>query len=209
MKASRAAEKGQTVPRKRGEPIMVKRPKPKKWKENEARFRELILYISQKCADDSTFGSVKLNKILFFSDFLTYAEFGEPITGFVYQKLANGPAPKRLLPIRNDMIEKGDLGLQEVRRGARVQKRTVNLRKPNLSVFTPQQISIVDVVIDELWGKEAWAVSDLSHGMMSWVVADDKGEIPYETVFLSNDPLTEIDIQRGKEIAKEHGLLKR
>lgn len=91
---------------------MVKRPKPKKWKENEARFRELILYISQKCADDSTFGSVKLNKILFFSDFLTYAEFGEPITGFVYQKLANGPAPNRLLPIRNDMIEKGDLGLQ-------------------------------------------------------------------------------------------------
>lgn len=188
---------------------MVKRPKPKKWEENETRFRELILYISQRCADDPTFGSVKLNKILFFSDFRTYAEFGKPITGFVYQKLPNGPAPKRLLPVRNSMIKKGDLGLQEVRRGGRVQKRTVNLRAPNLDVFTPQQISLVDMVIDELWGKEAWAVSDLSHGMMSWVVANDREEIPYETVFLSSEPLTEIDIERGREVAKEHGLLKR
>ena len=39
--------------------------KAKVWPENEERFRELVLCVSQKCANDPKFGSVKLNKILF------------------------------------------------------------------------------------------------------------------------------------------------
>src|SRR5437660_6974881 len=59
----------------------------RKWPENEVRYKELVLYICQKCATDQKFGATKLNKILYFSDFLAYAELGEPITGFEYQRL--------------------------------------------------------------------------------------------------------------------------
>ena len=34
------------------------------------RLGELILYIAERCADDHTLGATKLNKILWFSDFL-------------------------------------------------------------------------------------------------------------------------------------------
>ncbi len=44
--------------------------------ENEKKFAELILYVSQKSTFDSTFGSTKLNKILYFSDFLAYGKLG-------------------------------------------------------------------------------------------------------------------------------------
>ena len=53
---------------------------------NEGKFKELVLYIASRCERDPTFGAVKLNKELFFSDFWAYAEFGEPITGAEYIK---------------------------------------------------------------------------------------------------------------------------
>ena len=37
--------------------------------ENERKFRELILNISEQSEGDSTFGAVKLNKLLFYIDF--------------------------------------------------------------------------------------------------------------------------------------------
>ena len=175
----------------------------RKWHEDERKFRELVLYICQKCATDPKFGATKLNKILYFSDFLAYAELGDPITGFEYRRLPNGPAPKRLTSMRDDMISKRDLGVQTVwLRGGRTQHRVVNLRSPDLNVFTAAQISLVDRVIEELWDLDADAVSELSHRMMGWRLADLNEVIPYETVFISSEPLTETDVQRARELRR-------
>lgn len=179
----------------------------KTWPENTNRFKELVLYISQKCAIDPRFGATKLNKILFYSDFLAYANLGEPITGFEYQKLKNGPAPRRLLPVRTEMLRRQELGLQEIRlKNGRLMHRIVNLRPPDLSVFTAAQISLVDSVIEDLGPVDADTVSELSHRTMGWKVARFGDVIPYETVFLSADPLTQEDIERGLEIAKDIGV---
>ncbi len=173
----------------------------KKWPENEVRYKELVLYICQKCATDQKFGATKLNKILYFSDFLAYAELGEPITGFEYQRLPNGPTPRRHLPMRDEMLNRGELGIQVVPlRGGRTQHRAVNLRVPNLNVFTADQIALVDRVIDELWDLDAEQVSDLSHRMAGWELAAPGDIIPYETVFISSESPTEIDVQRAREL---------
>lgn len=182
-------------------------PKTKTWPENEERFRELLLYISQKCANDPKFGAVKLNKILFLSDFLAFAHYGEPITGFEYQKLEQGPAPRRLLPMRERMIEAKELGLQEIPlRSGNVQIRTVNLRRPKLGVLKPEHIAVVDAVIDALSEAGAEEVSELTHKMTGWKAARFGETIPYETIFLTDEPLTEADLERGREIAEAHRL---
>src|ERR1700733_2004446 len=98
--------------------------------DNPRELRELILYISQKCANDPRFGAVKLNKVLYFSDFLSYAHYREPITGMEYFKLPHGPAPRRLVPIREQMKQDGDLGIQELPIGSGIERRPVNLRAP-------------------------------------------------------------------------------
>lgn len=175
----------------------------KTWHENEARYRELVLYICQKCANDPKFGATKLNKILYFSDFLAYATLGEPITGFEYQRLPNGPAPRRMMPMRADMERSRVLGVQEVRlRGGRIQQRVVNLRGPDLNVFEPAQVALVDQVIEELRDLDAEEVSDLSHRMMGWKLAGMNETIPYETVFISAEPLTESDVERARELRR-------
>jgi len=172
---------------------------------SDERFRELLLYVCEKCATDPKFGATKLNKILYFSDFLAFARFGEPITGFEYQRERNGPVPKRLLPVRAEMVKAGDLAVQPIKlANGRVQQRSVNLREPKLDSFTPKQIALVDVIIEKFWGFNADEVSDFSHQMVGWKIADEGESIPYESVFISAEPMTEADIQRAKELAKAH-----
>ena len=61
-------------------------------KYNERKPGELIVLIASLSRDDPAFGDVKLNKLLFFSDFLAYTNLGHPTTGAEYQKLDFGPA---------------------------------------------------------------------------------------------------------------------
>jgi hypothetical protein len=173
--------------------------------ESEQRFRELLLYICKKCATDPKYGATKLNKILYFSDFLGYARFGEPITGFEYQREKNGPVPKRLVPVRNEMIRTGELAMETVKLvSGLVQQRYVNLREPRLNSFTPEQIALVDSIIEKFWGFNADEVSEFSHQMVGWKIAQPGESIPYESVFISAEPLTDADIQRANELAKAH-----
>jgi hypothetical protein len=187
---------------------MNREPNLKKWPEDKQKMKELVLYISQKCADDPGFGATKLNKILYFSDFLAYAYYGHPITAFEYQKLPYGPAPRRLLPVCEEMMQAKELGIQEMPlRNGYVQRRTVNLRLPDLEVFTAKQIALVDAVIEALAKADARTVSTWSHMMLGWALTEMNETIPYETIFLTEEPLNEIDILRGLEVAKESDLL--
>jgi hypothetical protein len=43
--------------------------------------------------------------------------------------------------------------------------------------------------------------------MLGWALTEMNETIPYETIFLTEEPLNEIDILRGLEVAKEFDLL--
>ncbi len=88
-----------------------------------------------------------------------------------------------------------------------LQKRTVNLRQPDLTVFSGDEIALVDEVIEAFERAKAEVVSDLTHRMVGWMVVEKGESIPYSTIFLSNEALTETEIERGRELAEKHGLL--
>jgi len=170
--------------------------------------KELIVYIADRLVLHPKFGATKLNKILFFSDFIAYAKLGKSITGEEYQKLPQGPAPKYLVPVRNAMDSKDIICFQrETFSGT--QHRIAPLRPPKLEKFTPEQISIIDQVIDALKDKDADEVSELSHDFVGWKIVKDGEEIPYETVFL-RDPrdikITQKDREIALKLAQKHGL---
>jgi len=168
---------------------------------DEQKLAELILYISERCANDPTFGSVKLNKILYFSDFIFYAYHDKGITGVEYQKLPAGPAPRRLVPVREEMVKENALAIQDVPlKSGRTQKRTVNLRKPKLTLFSGEEIAMVDSVIESLRDVDAESASAMSHEMVGWLVARDGETIPYNTVYFANPPLTVIERYRAQEL---------
>lgn len=161
------------------------------------KFKELILYISERCETQVRFGAIKLNKILYFSDVRCFAQTGTPITGARYFKLPKGPAPRALVPVTAEMEARQELKLRTV--GS--MKKTFALRPADLSKFSGTEIAIVDRVIEELWDMDADAVSDASHGPGWWWAADQQ-DIPYESVFFNNAPLSDIQKARGRQIAR-------
>jgi hypothetical protein len=173
----------------------------------QRHFTELMLYIADKCASDPTFGATKLNKILFYSDFIAYANLGDAITGATYQKLPKGPAPKQLLPALRELEQNKDAALATRFHFGRVQKRLVPLRNPDLTQFTAPELQLVNDVIQALWNRSATEVSELSHIEQGWQIVGMNEEIPYWTVFVDPDQtMSADDLEWAHAIAAKEGL---
>lgn len=172
---------------------------------DKEKFRELLLYIAEKSADDPRFGDTKLNKLLYFSDFFAYSHLGRPITGARYQKLEWGPAARALIPVRRELESEGALRVEE--RGDEPKRKvTVPLRTPNKSVFTEEELSLVDELLDLLRDATATSISAISHtNSPGWQLVDLQDDIPYETALIARDRPTSEVLERGRELADRYG----
>ncbi len=168
------------------------------------RFQELCLYIAQQCLDDPTLSSIKLYKILFYSDFETFGHYGTPITGWSYRKYPFGPMPTAASQIEAQMVREGLVRIVKRPVYDLSRQRMLPLRDPNYDLFNSKQISIVEYWIRFFWGKTAKEVSDYSHGK-AWSIAGMYELIPYEAVFISDDPVTLEDVASVKELAARYG----
>jgi len=151
----------------------------------DAKLSELILFISERSEGDERFGAVKLNKILFYADFAAYLIIGKSITGQEYQRLDNGPAPRRLLLVRNKLVAAGHLAIRKIEYFNQTQDRPFALREADLSAFTAEQIGLVTQIIDENWKQNATQISLRSHEFHGWEDAESGETIPYEIALLS------------------------
>jgi Protein of unknown function (DUF4065) len=173
--------------------------------EADARLRELILYISERCFQDHAFGATKLAKILYFSDSRAFARYGSSISGSEYMSLPQGPVPRHLLFVREQLEGERALAIHRAPFHGLEQHKPIPLREANLSLFTANDIALLDTVIAEHWGRTATEMSNLSHDRI-WQIAGTQGRrVPQQAVFISSAPLTAYDVQRTKELAEKHG----
>lgn len=170
------------------------------------RMSELILYIAEKSRNDIKFGATKLNKILYYADFVSFREYGESITGAQYMRLDKGPAPRHLKPVRLELEKRGELVVEKRPYYTRTQDVPKPLRPANTDLFSKRDLLLVDSIIEELWELDATEVSERSH-KRGWKVANEQGSIPYEAIFLSDEPLTEDDIEWAYDVASQYGWI--
>lgn len=184
---------------------MVRRENLTTFEFNPAKFRELVVYIAERCAEDPTFGAVKLNKILFYADISAYRELQRPITGATYRKHSEGPAPQQLVEARESLIDAGRIAMRERSHFGLPQQCPVVERSTevDLTLFTNRELELVDEVIAFFWRKSAREVSDYSQREPGWIMTDELEEIPYQAAHLSAEPLDHEAELRGKEIGRE------
>ncbi|SRR5260370_9947811 len=161
------------------------------------KFRELILLICARSEHDKKFGAIKLNKLLFRSDFSAYLTFGKSISGQVYFKLPKGPAPKQLVPVTKKMEEAGELAYKEIEYFGHIQKKPIALRQPDVDVFSAKEIDLVHQAIQKCWNMTAAEISEHSHLFLGWKVARDKEIIPYSTALVGTRTPTAAELAYG------------
>lgn len=167
------------------------------------KLKHLALYIARRCEDDPRFGSIKLNKILFYSDFINYLNHGRSITGAAYKRLEYGPCPSGFHKMQEKMDEKDELKIQKRLYHGKTQKRPIALIEPDISLFTGEEIDTVNYVIQELWGKNGTQVSDMSHEFLGWQLAETYESIPYSIARVTTrKELTPFHYQLMEDTAK-------
>ncbi len=170
---------------------------------NESKFRELVLYVAQKSEADPRFGAVKLNKILYYADFSAYRKMRSPITHATYQKLSEGPAPREMISTRMQMLDSGIIDIEQRPYFTGIQQRIIANNDPDVSIFEPGELDLVDEIISFFWDMTAREVSDFSHRELGWILTEPGEAIPYETVWLSSEPVPQEAEEYGRELAKQ------
>lgn len=170
---------------------------------DERKFAELVLYVAERLADDPAGGALKLNKVLFFAEFAHVRAHGRPITGAEYQRLEHGPAPRRLVPVRDALVAAGDASFREAVYLGYKQNRLVATRPAKRAMFSPGELDVVDQVLAELTHYSGAQLSDLSHEDMGWRMVDDGETIPYEAAYLRRPVATDRIRRRASELAAQ------
>jgi uncharacterized phage-associated protein len=157
----------------------------------DRKFAELILYISDRSELDPYYGATKLNKILFFSELSFFAKHERGITEQEYVKRDFGPVPRGMAVALKQLESEKALAIKETDRDGYKQKKPIALRKADLSLFSAEEIDIVNRVLDKLRNHTAADVSELSHQTVGWELAKYGEVIPLASVLISSKPLTE------------------
>jgi uncharacterized phage-associated protein len=174
---------------------------------DEAKFAEMVLYVAHALEADRSGGATKLNKVLFFADFAHVRRTGRPISGADYQKLPNGPAPRRLLPVRRELQASGAAELVTEHYLGYEQHRLHALRSADISVFSAQELATLDSVLGDLVDLTAAQVSQLSHEEAGWMVTEEGDTIDYATAYIAAEQVSTPTSRRlAAEVAERYGL---
>lgn len=145
--------------------------------------------------------------MVYFADFAHMRRHGRPITGADYQKLANGPAARRLLPVYKRLIDDGEATLDTDDVLGYQQQRLRPLRDPDLSRFSDDEMATIDDVLGTLTGLTARQVCDLSHEEAGWRSVEIGETIPYFMAMIPKDqPLTPTARRQALAVAERYGV---
>ncbi|HAN00185.1 MAG TPA: XRE family transcriptional regulator [Marinilabiliales bacterium] len=152
------------------------------------KFKNVLLYILERCAGKPNVGETVLYKLLYFSDYNYYELYEEHLTGAKYRKLPFGPVPQKLDTIINQMIDTGQLQRVKTEYHGFPQTRYLPLIKANLTELKASEKEIIDRVIEQMSDWSAAAISNYSHKDMPWLASKEGEEINYELAFYRDAP---------------------
>jgi transcriptional regulator with XRE-family HTH domain len=152
------------------------------------KFRNILLYLLERCAGKPNVGETVLYKLLYFADFNYYELYEEHLSGARYRKLPYGPVPQRMDAIIAQMLEKGQLQRVKTEYHGYPQTRYLPLEKPDLTQLKASEKEIIDKVIDQLSDWSAASISAYSHKDMPWMASKEGEDIDYELAFYREPP---------------------
>jgi len=144
------------------------------------RLKNVMLYVLEHCSD---VWCTKMNKLLFYIDFLSYRERGVAMTGLSYRAIDYGPVPERWERVYSqfDEIRQETRVVGNYEGNLLVADSTVSC---DMSVFNDDEIEILDRVCSALGGRTSRELSDLSHQESGWMDYYPKhGTIPFSEAF--------------------------
>ncbi len=142
------------------------------------RLKNIMLYVLNRCKD---VWCTKMNKLLFYIDFVSYRERGMAMTGLSYRAIDFGPVPERwervyseFQEVRQELCQAGDF----------VGSVLIASNEPDITMFTEAELNVLDTICNNLGSKTSRELSQLSHEEKAWIDHYENHEIiPFNEAF--------------------------
>ena len=142
------------------------------------RLKNVMLYILNKCGEVWT---TKMNKLLFYVDFLSYRERGMAMTGLSYRAIDFGPVPERWDRVYSEFSEIN----QELRQVGEFEGSVLKASAlPDESIFSDAERKVLDEVCSKLGAGTSRELVALSHDEIAWISNHEHhSRIPFADAF--------------------------
>jgi putative zinc finger/helix-turn-helix YgiT family protein len=150
---------------------------------NFEKFTEMVVYFSDRLSPFKT----KMNKLLFYADFLMFKQSCFSISGVRYKAIDMGPVPNNFQSIFEYLANQGEIDIHttEFPGGyAGEQFKASKGRNFNADLFTANELETLESVATVFKETSTGAIIELSHLEEAWKKnATDKSVISYEYAF--------------------------
>ena len=146
--------------------------------QSTVRLKNLLLYIIGQMGDVF---QTKMNKVLFYIDFLSYRERGIAISGLAYNAIDFGPVPQRwdrVYSAFDEIVPQPKIVLDQECTALTA------TAEADMTCFTDSELAVIDTVCEKMGKLSAHDISALSHNEPAWQRHLHQVEtIPYEEAF--------------------------
>jgi uncharacterized phage-associated protein len=142
------------------------------------RLKNVLLYILERCGEVFC---TKMNKLLFYVDFLAYRSYGAAVSGLSYRALPYGPVPERWDRVYSCFDEI----VQEPRCYCDKEGSVLTSIVPaDTSLFTAAELGVLDEVCARFGRSTSGDLTAISHQESAWNDYKDGGNrIPFDSAF--------------------------
>jgi len=145
------------------------------------KLKNMILYLVKRL--DGVL-KTKLNKLLWYCDFLYFKETSVSITGTQYVRIKLGQVPDHYELIFANMIHEGLIDKNEIpfqtKDGTQQGEEFTTLVEPDKSLFTEKEIQVMDSIADTFRNDTSTSIMEKSHQETAYEKCKDGDIISYE-----------------------------
>jgi len=128
----------------------------------------MIVFFTQKLEP----WKIKLNKLLFYTDFLMHKQTGFSMSGVQYRAIPMGPVPNNFNSIFEYLANKEELNIcyanfSDGRKGEQFKPNQSNTF--NKEIFTEIELQILDSVAERFKNTTTQEIIDISHKEKAWL----------------------------------------
>ena len=146
-----------------------------------SHLKNVLLYLLSRCGEVFY---TKMNKILFYADFLSYRRRGMAITGLCYKAIEYGPVPERWDRVYSHFDEI----IQEPRAyGEKEGTVLISVAEPDKGALSDAEMDILNEVCDKFSSSTSSGITEISHKEQAWLNhVTGHQRIPYTDAYTLN-----------------------
>ena len=147
------------------------------------KYINAVHFIIDKCKDPYKLGSIKLNKILLFTDGILLMKTNKTLTGDTYIKKQRGPVPKNITAVLSKLESEN---LISIRKGDDNTRLFFSLKEPDISNLTSVEIDALLTITMGIYNNfKAKEISYITHKNKLWELLDLDEEIDLYSYFIA------------------------